>query len=1173
MRQARYRFFLGCLCVLALCIPLSMRAQENAELSGTVKDPTGAVVPNATITLINTATGDVRTSTSNGAGLYDFSALRIGTYTLKVEAQGFSKYEKTGIVMNVAATVQENAVLVIGGSNQTVTVEADALHLQTETNEVSNLITGEQITQLATNGRNMVSLTTLGTGVSNNISSFNGVTAQGSGFGLSFNGMRPDHNNWLIDGGEAYDRGSGGKFDLMPTMDALAEFQTLSSNYSPDYGISSGGTVTMALKSGTKQFHGGLWEFNRNDAFDAGYYFSKQNNQATPELRLNIYGGDIGGPVFIPGLYPKSKSKTFFFWSEEWRKFIQGANPTAANTIPASDFPTAGQDLAYTVWTGTNGAPNLPIVPVTTDPAKTALYTQLGLVAGQPFPTNCTTSIPCTSTIPHQLFDPNAVLFLGTGAIPHPNSGTTLNPQNVQSPKQPTNVREDVVRADHDINDKLHLMGHWIHDQMSQTIFPVMWSGDSYDTVGNLFANPSWASVIKLTQTLSPSLLNETSLNVNGNTIAITPTASAGAAFAQPTGWSATGFFSGNNAANRLPQVAFQGGPLTTTWTTNYWPWHNSFLDYQIRDDLSWNKGRHGLKFGFSYMRVDKNQQLQQDTQGDYTFGNSTFAMDSYVNFLLGFANSYTQLQDLTGKHWINNTYSFYGMDNWRVLPRLTMNLGVRYDGMPHVYEKNNQVSNFVPANFSATSAQQPDANGNLNAAGPGFSQPAGAAVPFYLNGVEFAGVNGFPRGLVKNSYMTIQPRVGLAYDLFGTGKTVLRLGGGLFYERVQGNDIYGAATNPPFAFQPTANSVYFSNPRQSALDGSIAPPGPVTKPASLTSLASYYPNPATAQYSFGIQQQLAPAIVGVIQYVGSNGWNQSDQRVINTLPLTDAANTANPYDLRQAVNGGADPNLYRQYLGYGSITQTESATNTSYNSLQAGLRVENKHGLTTQFSYTWSHEIDIQSGDLGSTNIQGGNSTVSNPFDLKYDRGAGVLDRRHIFSVNYDYTLPFFRSGNLLEREVLGGWELSGVTVAQSGAPRNVSFSGDTLGLGGGTANRPNLVGRVSMPKTQQKWFDPSAFAAPTAPWAGGANQGFGSARKDNIVGPGLFNWNMALFKSIPLSAHEGPKIEIRFESFNTFNHTEFNGIDTGLTDSNFGQVTSTYDPRVMQFGGKFIF
>ncbi|MGA2730662.1 MAG: hypothetical protein ABSE96_22850, partial [Terracidiphilus sp.] len=452
--------------------------------------------------------------------------------------------------MKLAQTVQENAVLQVGAGTQTVTVEADTLHLQTETNEVSNLITGQQMTQLATNGRNMVSLTTLGTGVSNNLPSFNGVTAQGSGFGLSFNGMRPDHNDWLIDGGEAYDRGSGGKFDLMPSMDVLAEFQTLSSNYSPDYGISSGGTVTMVLKSGTKQFHGGLWEFNRNDAFDSDYFFAKQSNTPTPELRLNIFGGDIGGPVFIPGIYPKSRSKTFFFESEEWRRFIQGVNPSPASTAPAADFPTAGSPLAYQPFNelAASALPSgvcnpgvaAPCVPKTSDPAKLATYAADGLTPGGPFPGN---------VIPANLLDPNAVLFMGTGAIPMPNAGTATNPQYVASPKQPTDVREDVVRIDHDINSKMHLMGHWIHDQMSQTIIPSIWSGDNYDTVGTVFANPSWSAVIKLTQTLSPSLLNETSFDVNGNTIDMSPTGT----YAEPSGWSATGFFTGNNADNRLP--------------------------------------------------------------------------------------------------------------------------------------------------------------------------------------------------------------------------------------------------------------------------------------------------------------------------------------------------------------------------------------------------------------------------------------------------------------------------------------------------------------------------------------------------------------------------------------------------------------------------------------------
>jgi hypothetical protein len=1162
---------LGAVLVASLCVA-SARAQENAEIKGTVADPSGAVVPNATITITNTATGEKRTTTSNGAGLYDFPNLAHGNYDLKADAKDFNAAQINAIVVNVAATVPENVTLSVGTGVQTVTVTADALHLQTETNEVSNLITGQQITQLATNGRNMVSLTTLGTGVSNNLPSFNGVTAQGSGFGLSFNGMRPDHNDWLIDGGEAYDRGSGGKFDLMPSPDALAEFQTLSSNYSPDYGIASGGTITMVVKSGSKNFHGELWEFDRNDAFDAASYFAKRSGTPTPELRLNIFGGNVGGPVFIPGVYPKSKSRTFFFVNEEWRRFINGVNPSPENTIPASDFPTAGSSLTYAPFNELaasslpsgvcNAGVAPPCVPKTNDPAKLALYAQDGLTPGGAFPGN---------VIPANLLDPNAVLFMGTGNIPKPNTGSATNPQYIASPKQPTYVREDVVRIDHDINSKMHLMGHWMHDQMTQTIIPTMWSGDSYDTVGDVFQNPSWSSVIQLSHTITPNLLNEVGLDVNGNTINISPVSAGGASYVQPAGWNAGSFFQGNNALNRLPQVSF-GSPLGTTWTEIYWPWRNAFLDYQLRDDVIWNKGRHSFKFGFSYMRVDKNQQLQADTQGDYSFG-TDFSGDSYLNFLLGFADSYQQLQSLNTAHWINNTYSFYGLDNWRIAPRLTLNVGLRWDFMPHVYEKNNRVANFVPADYDPNAAAVLDPasgaictgiSGTCTTVSPDLGNYNGGT--FYLNGVELAGQNGFPRGIVQNDFATAQPRVGFAWDVFGTGKTVLRAGAGMFYERIQGNDIYGAATNPPFAYHPSANSVYFSSPTTSAITGGTA--ATPTFPAGIQNLSYYYPDPATAQFSLGLQQQVAPSVVFVMQYVGSAGWNQSDERNINTLPLGDLVD-------RQAVASGANANLYRQYRGYSSITQIESATNQNYNSLQTSLRWQNRHNLTMQFSYTWSHEIDIQSGDLGSTNISGSGGTVSNPFDLRYDRGSGVLDRRHIFNANYDYKLPFWlHGGNFLEHGVLGGWELSGVTTAESGSPINVTYSPDTLGLGGGTVNRPNVAGNPrKAAKTVDQWFNTGAFSAPVAPWNGGMNQGFGTGRKDNVVGPGLFNWNLAMFKSIPFSGKENPHLELRVESFNTFNHTQFNGVDTGFTDGNFGQVTSTFDPRELQFGGKIVF
>ena len=1146
--------------VFILCAAAVAGAQENAQITGIVTDASGAAVPNATITITHQATGTKRTAESNGAGLYTFPGLQIGTYNLQAAATGFKNYAKSGLILNVAQTLRADIPLEIGAASQTVTVQANALQVQSETNEVSTLISGKQILQLATNGRNVIALTTLGTGVSNMMPSFNGVTAQGSNFSLSFNGMRPDHNNWLIDGGEVYDRGSGGKLGILPSPDVLAEFQTLSSNYSPDYGIASGGTVTMVLKSGTNKFHGGVWEFNRNDIFDANNYFSKQANQPIPELRLNIFGGEIGGPFFIPHVYNSERKKTYFFWSEEWRKFISGANPNATNTVPASNFPVSGQDLQYADYVN-NGAAVLPIVPNTTDPAKLVQYGNAGVTAGQPFPYTCSTPTTCVSTIPNQLFDSNAVLFMGTGAIPEPNFNGN---QYIASPKQPTDVREDVVRIDHDITDKYHLMGHWIHDDMSQTIFPVMWSGDSYPTVGNVFKNPSWGAVVKLSQVISPTLLNETALNVNGNTIDITP---AGI-YQQPSGWSAVGIYSGNNALNRLPQVQFSGIGPGTTYTTNYWPWHNSFLDYQIRDDLSWTRGTHSLKFGFGYMRMDKNQQVQADTQGDYTFNSSSYSGDSYVNFLLGFASSYQQLQQQLIAHWVNNTYSAYVMDNWHVLPQLTLNLGVRYDGLPHVYEKNNRTSNFVQADFNPTDAQVPRTDGTLDPTGPGFSQPAGAAQPYYLNGVQLAGVNGFPRGLVNNSYGTVQPRVGFAYDVLGNGKTVIRGGYGLFFERVQGNDIYGTDINAPWSSQPSVSGIYFSNPNTNNQSGATAAI-PVT-PLNFSALDLNYRNPATQQFSLGVQHELAPSVVMAVQYVGMTGWNQNDIRAINTLPLSDSSGFAN----REAVAAGANANLYRQYPGWANISKTENATNSNYHSLQAALRMENKHGFTLQLADTWSLEIDIQSGDLTSFTLAGSGGQLSNPFNQDYDRGSGLIDRRHIFNANYIYDLPFFlHSSNGFARSFLGGWEVSGITTAESGTPTNVNYGTDVLGLGGNTTNRPNLSGHVSYPKKQLAWFNTAAFSAPTAPWAGGGDQGFGNTGKDSVVTPGLFNWNLSLFKEFRISSAEGPRFQLRAESYNTFNHTEFQNVSQGFTSSNFGQLTSTYDPRVLQFGAKFLF
>ena len=445
-------------------------AQANSNITGIVSDQSGAVIAGANITLTDLTTGATKATTSSETGLYDLPALNAGTYNMTVAAKGFQTFVQNGIVVNVSATFRVDPKLTVGAESTTITVQADALTVQSDSNVVSTLISEQQITELATANRNVVALATLGLGVSGNLPDSNTPTSVGSSFAISFNGLNQAHNIWLIDGGEAYDRGSGGKSSMMPSQDALGEFQVLASNYPPDYGISSGGTVSMSIKRGSQAFHGTLWEFVRNDALQAHNYFDYNASDGTtknkPELRLNIFGGNIGGPLFIPNVYNTNKQRTFFFYNQEWRKIVQGSAPAGIHTIPASNYITSAQDFTYVAPAYNSG--HQIVVP---NPAPgTALATAIaanGLVPGQPFPGNIVIA---------NLLDPVSLQFMSTGAIPKANVGGDLVSM---SSKQPTNVREELFRIDHNINDKWQLFGHYIGDSVSQTYATSMWSGDS----------------------------------------------------------------------------------------------------------------------------------------------------------------------------------------------------------------------------------------------------------------------------------------------------------------------------------------------------------------------------------------------------------------------------------------------------------------------------------------------------------------------------------------------------------------------------------------------------------------------------------------------------------------------------------------------------------------------
>jgi hypothetical protein len=1127
----------------------------KATIVGTVTDSSGAVVPAVKVSVTNTNTGVARALETNAAGNYIAPELVPGTYELKAEFKGFKTFSRTGIVLNVNDTVRVDIAMQVGDVTQSVTVSEAVVKVQTESAEVSAVVSATQITQLPVNTRNFMALAQLTPGVASDMPDFNLPIPVGGNSAVRFNGNRNEHNIWMIDGGEDYDRGCGGCVSVMPSMDALAEFRIMTSNNGADFGIGSGGTVNMMLKSGTRAFHGSAYEFLRNDAVDAVDFFTNAvprkadgtRSAATPVMRLNNFGWNLGGPFYIPGKYNTAKNKTFFFFNQEWRKIRLGS------TVSPNSPPQALRDGDFSNYRDSSGNLITMYVPPATVVGDSAWLTKLaaeGLVPGQAFPNN---------QIPASLIDPNAKLFWNTGAIPLPNFGSRYT----GSRMVPTNVREEIIRVDHQVSDKLSVMAHFINDAVLQQTMTTLWGGMSYPTLGTNFLNPGKHAVLRITYIISPTLVNEFAYNYNGNRIDLTPVG----VYAKPSGYSVQEFFSGNSD-DRLPVISF-AKQMGTNYDTGSWPWHNAADSQQVRDDVSKMAGKHALKFGGQFMRYRKNQDIFGQTQGAYNFdGRFTTGPDAdcskhvpalpcgsdVADFELGLANSYHELAIQDRGHWRTSTFSFYFTDSWRATKRLTLNLGARWEIMPHVYEVKDRMSNFYPALYDAAEAPIFNADGSLDTTGPGFTTVSGvplSSIPFYMNGVGMAGKGGVPRGLVDNHYNTIGPRVGFAYDLTGNGKTVLRGGFGMFYERVQGNDVYDGGQNPPWSIDPSASLVYFSNPSVSVLNGAAAAM-PIFPAGLNKTLSKDYLPPTSQQWSFGIQRELAPGAVLSVGYVGNGNYHQPITRNIN-MPL--------PNDARRAdVKAGTIAvNSIRPYLGFSGINYVENASSGNYHSLQASLRVDNYHGFTLQSAYTWSHTIDFASADNFGM--------IYNPYDFTSSRGPADWDMRHNLTMSYIYDLPFLKSSsNAFVRHVVAGWQLSGITSFVTGPPVTVTYPGDNVGAGVGNV-RPDLTGDPNAgPKTVDKWFDTAAFAAPAA-------MTWGTEGRNVVYRPGRNNWNMSLLKRFSGIPKEGGAIEFRAEFFNAFNHTQFQNVDTNFTSGSFGKVTSTWDARRIQFGLKFSF
>jgi hypothetical protein len=1131
------------LCLIPAASPVQAQSLSG-QVSGSLQDESGAAVTGARLVLKNVKTSEVRSATSDGTGTFLFLSLLPGTYELTVNAAGFKAYTQPEILVAATERVTLRPIqIAVGTLNESITITAQSARLQTQSSERSGEIGTRQIAEMPLKGRDYMATLRLLPGV---IDVTNREAPRDTSLGININGARANTTAITLDGTVQMDTGNQAYALMTPAPETLQEVKVLLSNYQAEYGRSST-SINAVTKSGTREFHGGAYYFKRNEALNANDFFNNRDRVKRPRYRYDYPGYYIGGPVLLPS-FNRGRDKLFFFFSQE---FLPRAVPSSLNYLTVPTALERQGDFSQTL--DTNGK----LIPIY-DP----------LNGKKAFAGNL---------VPANRIDARGQALLKF--FPLPNAvDPTHNYNYIWQNTVDNDHHLELLRTDWNITPSMTFFARGVNSLERQSGEACCVNGNTFPHLSNSYDLHAKSLSGSLIKTFSPTLVNELNigvsrqnqfLGISQETLDANNRSRLGVALPQ--------FYPQANPLNLLPNATFSGVPnaISLSYESRF-PFFGTGTLWTIGDNLSKAAGAHQLKAGFFAEIVARNTARKSSFNGAYDFGrNQVNPYDSnyaFTNAILGSINSYTESNIHPVAHGRYQQYEWYVQDNWRVSKRLTLDIGVRfYYTTPTKVGAGQQVALFNPQVYNASQSPQliRPYKDPATGARAGIDPVTGEVVPQVKigtfasgSGTPYQGTQLYTGTAQNNPGIKLGPRFGFAWDAFGNGKTVVRGGFGIFFDRVSDDTFLALVESPPLVQTPTAN--------YTTITGLLGTPLSLS-PANANMVQTDYQPPTVMNWSFGVQRDIGLGMHVDVAYVGAGGRHLTQSQDINATPygtnfLASSQDSTNPGQPLPAA-------FLRPYRGFNSISYLQFGAPSHYHSLQSQWKRRFGRSLTYAVVWTWSKAIER------------GSSVAPFLDNASWNTDVTSFDRTHVVQSNFIYDLPKASKlwNHSILRRTLDDWQVSGVASFVTGAPSGVSYSFvKSTDLTGGTSldSRVNVAGRAILPSGERsfgRYFDTTVFRSPVV----SNNYGIGNASRYPVRLPGLNNWDLAIYKNIGWGKSESRQIQLRGELYNAFNHTQYNKLNTtsrwdangNQANAQFGQVTGTAPARRIQIGIKLAF